>query len=123
MRSIFTRDGNPDAYDPAVVERFADQVLALDDSMPTGTYVDMSANLPVLDPSMIRVPTAILRAQWDGIATERDVMDFFARLPNPDKQLTVMPGIAHTSLRSRNWRMVYDLVDSCCSRSGPVYLG
>lgn len=123
VRSIFTRDGNPDAYDPQVVERFADQVLALDDSMPTGTYVDMSANLPVLDPARIRVPTAILRGQWDGIATDRDVIAFFEKLPNPDKQLTVMPGIAHTSLRSRNWRMVYDLVDACCSRSGPVYLG
>jgi pimeloyl-ACP methyl ester carboxylesterase len=123
VRSIFTRDGNPDAYDPAVVERFADQVLALDDSMPTGTYVDMSANLPVLDPSKIRVPTSILRGQWDGIATDQDVLDFFARLPNPDKQLTVMPGIAHTSLRSRNWRMVYDLVDACCSRAAPVYTG
>ena len=123
VRSIFTRDGNPDAYDPAVVERFADQVLALDDSMPTGTYVDMSANLPVLDPAKIRVPTSILRGQWDGIATEQDVINFFARLPNPDKQLTVMPGIAHTSLRSRNWRMVYDIVDSCCSRTAPVYTG
>jgi alpha-beta hydrolase superfamily lysophospholipase len=123
VRSIFTRDGNPDAYDPAVVERFADQVLALDTSMPTGTYVDMSANLPVLDPAKIRVPTTILRGQWDGIATEQDVIDFFARLPNPDKQLSVMPGIAHTSLRSRNWRMVYDLVDACCSRAAPVYTG
>ena len=123
VRSIFTRDGNPDAYDPAVVERFADQVLALDDSMPTGTYVDMSANLPVLDPAKIRVPTSILRGQWDGIATEQDVINFFARLPNPDKQLTVMPGIAHTSLRSRNWRMVYDIVDACCSRAAPVYTG
>ena len=123
VRSIFTRDGNPDAYDPQVVERFADQVLALDNSMPTGTYVDMSANLPVLDPSKINVPTAILRGQWDGIATDKDVLNFFERLPNPDKQLTVMPGIAHTSLRSRNWRMVYDLIDACCSRAGPVYTG
>jgi alpha-beta hydrolase superfamily lysophospholipase len=123
VRSIFTRDGNPDAYDPQVVERFADQVLALDDSMPTGTYVDMSANLPVLDPAKINVPTAILRGKWDGIATDRDVLDFFAKLPNPDKQITVMPGIAHTSLRSRNWRMVYDLIDACCSRAGPVYTG
>jgi pimeloyl-ACP methyl ester carboxylesterase len=123
VRSIFTRDGNPDAYDPVVVERFADQVLALDDSMPTGTYVDMSANLPVLDPAKITVPTAILRGVWDGIATDKDVLDFFARLPNPDKQITVMPGVAHTSLRSRNWRMVYDLIDSCCSRTGPVYTG
>jgi len=123
VRSIFTRDGSPDAYDPAVVERFADQVLALDDSMPTGTYVDMSANLPVVDPSKLHVPTVVLRRQWDGIATEQDVINFFARLPNADKQLTVMPGIAHTSLRSKNWRMVYDIVDACCSRTAPVYTG
>jgi pimeloyl-ACP methyl ester carboxylesterase len=123
VRSIFTRDGGGEAYDPAIVEAFADQVLALDTSMPTGTYVDMSANLPVLDPARIRVPTAILRGQWDGIATEKDLLDFFTRLPNADKQFTIMPGIAHTSMRSRNWRMVYDLVDSCCSRSAPVYLG
>jgi pimeloyl-ACP methyl ester carboxylesterase len=123
VRTIFTRDGQGDAYDPAVVERFADQVLALDNSMPTGTYLDMSVNLPVLDPAKIDVPTAILRGVWDGIATDKDVLAFFERLPNPDKQLTVMPGIAHTSLRSRNWRMVYDLIDSCCSRTGPVYTG
>ena len=123
VRTIFTRDGQGEAYDPKVIEAFADQVLALDDSMPTGTYLDMSVNLPVLDPAKINVPTAILRGQWDGIATDKDVLDFFERLPNPDKQLTVMPGIAHTSLRSRNWRMVYDLIDSCCSRTGPVYLG
>ena len=123
VRTIVTRDGQGEAYDPKVIEAFADQVLALDDSMPTGTYLDMSVNLPVLDPAKINVPTAILRGQWDGIATDKDVLDFFERLPNPDKQLTVMPGIAHTSLRSRNWRMVYDLIDSCCSRTGPVYLG
>ncbi|HEY2337262.1 MAG TPA: alpha/beta hydrolase [Burkholderiales bacterium] len=123
VRTIFTRDGQGDAYDPAVVERFADQVLALDNSMPTGTYLDMSVSLPVLDPAKISVPTAILRGVWDGIATDKDVLNFFERLPNPDKQLTMMPGIAHTSLRSKNWRMVYDLIDSCCSRTGPVYTG
>ena len=123
VRSIFTRDGQGEAYDPKVVEGFADQVLALDDSMPTGTYVDMSANLPVLEPSKIQVATSILRGQWDGIATDRDVLNFFEKLPNADKQMTVMPGIAHTSLRSRNWRMVYELIDFCCSRAGPVYVG
>jgi len=60
---------------------------------------------------------------WDGIATDKDLLDFFSKLPNPDKQFTVMPGIAHTSLRSKNWRMVYELIDSCCSRAGPVYTG
>ena len=122
VRSIFTRD-HPGTSDLTVVEAFADAVLALDSSVPTGTYVDMSANLPVLDPAKIRVPTVVLRSQWDGIATEQDVFNFFSRLPNPDKQLTVMPGIAHSSLRSKNWRMVYDIVDACCSRAAPVYTG
>ncbi len=33
-----------------MVDAFADAILALDDSLPTGTYVDMCANLPVVDP-------------------------------------------------------------------------
>ena len=55
------------------------------------------------------------------IATDADILDFFGRLAHPDKQLSIMPGIAHTSLRSKNWRMVYDLVDACCSRADPVH--
>ena len=90
-----------------------------------GRWVPATAggSLPVLDPAKINVPAAILRGVWDGIATDKDLLDFFSKLPNPDKQFTVMPGIAHTSLRSKNWRMVYDLIDSCCSRTGPVYTG
>jgi pimeloyl-ACP methyl ester carboxylesterase len=123
VRSIFTRDGGGDAYDKTVVEAFADAVLALDDSMPTGTYVDMSANLPVIDPKKITVPTVILRGQWDGIASFEDLTRFFSLLPNADKQFLVMPGIAHSSLRSKNWRMVFDMLDSYYARSAPVYVG
>jgi pimeloyl-ACP methyl ester carboxylesterase len=105
---------------PQVVERFADQVLALDDSMPTGTYVDMSANLPILDPAKIKVPDRH-PARRLGRHRYRQGRARFLRPPaQPDKQLTVMPGIAHTSLRSKNWRMVYDLVDACCSRAAPI---
>ena len=70
-------------------------MLALDTSVPTGTYIDMSANLPVVDPDKIVVPTLIMRGQWDGIASFQDLANFFARLPNPDKQFAVMPGISH----------------------------
>jgi hypothetical protein len=38
VRSIFTRD-HPGADDEDVIEAFADGILALDDSAPTGTYV------------------------------------------------------------------------------------
>jgi pimeloyl-ACP methyl ester carboxylesterase len=84
IRSIFTRD-HPDTSDQTIVEAFADAVLALDDSVPTGTYLDMSANLPVCDPEKITVPTLILRGQYDGIASFQDLASFFAKLPNPDK--------------------------------------
>jgi pimeloyl-ACP methyl ester carboxylesterase len=122
VRSIFTRD-HPDTSDLTVVEAFADAVLALDTSMPTGTYVDMSANLPVLDPEKIVVPTLIMRGQWDGIASFQDLASFFAKLPNPDKQFVVMPGIAHTSTRSKNWSLVYHLLDGYFSQPAPVYVG
>jgi alpha-beta hydrolase superfamily lysophospholipase len=123
VRTIFTRDGHGEAYDPKVVEAFADQVLALDSSMPTGTYVDMSANLPVIDPAEITVPTLVMRGQWDGIATIEDVTAFFLRLPHPDKQLSVMQGIAHSSMRSQNWRMVFHLLDAWFSRPAAAYTG
>ena len=49
VHSIFTRD-HPGTAETAVVEAFADAILALDDSMPTGTYVDMCSKLPVVAP-------------------------------------------------------------------------
>ncbi len=122
VRSIFTRDVEGVA-DPAMVEAFADAVLAMDNSMPTGTYVDMSANLPVCDPEKITVPTLIMRGQWDGIATIEDLNKFFMKLPNPDKQFIVMPGIAHTSIRSRNFALVYHLLTAFLSQPDPVYSG
>jgi hypothetical protein len=35
----------------------------------------------------------------------------------------VMPGIAHTSTRSRNWALVYHLLDGWFSQPVPVYIG
>ena len=46
VRSIFERD-HPGTADDNVIEAFADAILELDDSVPTGTYVDMCAKLPV----------------------------------------------------------------------------
>lgn len=122
IRSIFTRD-HPGTSDLSVVEAFADAVLALDDSMPTGTYIDMSSKLPVCDPSQINVPVMILRGQYDGIATEKDVLAFFEKLPNPDKQVVIMPGIAHSSTRSKNYKVVYHLLERCFSQPEPLYRG
>ncbi len=122
VHSIFTRD-HPGTTDQSVVDAFADAVLALDSSVPTGTYVDMSANLPLVDPERITVPTLIMRGQYDGIASLEDLLKFFAKLPNPDKQFTVMPGIAHSSTRSKNWALVFHLLDGFFSRPAPIYVG
>src|ERR687898_2654013 len=98
VRSIFNRD-HPGCAEDKVIEAFADYILELDDSVPTGTYVDMCTKLPVVDPVKITVPTLIMRGQFDGIASMDDLLKFFEKLPNPDKQFTVMPGISHASFQ------------------------
>ena len=122
IRSIFTRD-HPGTSDMSVVETFADAVLALDSSVPTGTYIDMSANLPVCDPEKINVPTLILRGQYDGIASFQDLAAFFEKLAHPDKQFVVMQGIAHTSTRSKNYATVYHILSNYFAQPAPVYTG
>lgn len=122
VHSIFTRD-HPGTADQEVVEAFADAILALDDSVPTGTYVDMCANLPVVDPAQIPVPTLIMRGQYDGIAGFDDLLAFFARLPNPDKQFAVMPGVAHASFQQKNYRLAYHVLHAFFSLPEPVYRG
>ncbi|MGH7071723.1 MAG: alpha/beta hydrolase [Acetobacteraceae bacterium] len=120
VRSIFTRD-HPGSADEATIEAFADAILTLDDSMPTGTYVDMCSRLPMVDPSRLAVPTLIMRGEYDGIASFDDLMEFFRRLPNPDKQFTVMPGIAHASFQQKNYLMVYQVLSAFFSRPSLAY--
>jgi pimeloyl-ACP methyl ester carboxylesterase len=122
VHSIFTRD-HPGTADDDVIEAFADAILALDDSVPTGTYVDMCARLPVVDPEKIKAATIIMRGQWDGIAGFEDLTKFFEKLPNPDKQFAVMPGIAHASLQQKNYAIVYHILLSFFTQPEPVYRG
>lgn len=94
IRSIFTRD-KPGTSDPAVAEALADAELPFGDSIPTGTYLDMTANLPVVDPRRVKAPVLMVRGEHDGIATEDDLLEFFRRLPNPDRQFIVLAGASH----------------------------
>ena len=122
VRSIFTRD-HPGTADEATIEAFADAILALDDSVPTGTYVDMCSKLPMVDPQRLPVPTMILRGQYDGIAGFDDLVEFFKRLPNPDKQFAVMAGISHASFQQKNYMTVYHLLHGFFTQPAPAYLG
>jgi pimeloyl-ACP methyl ester carboxylesterase len=122
LRTIFTRD-HPGTAHEDVIEAFITTVLAEEDSVPNGTYIDMCRNLPVVDPARISVPTIVLRGQFDGIAGFDDLIEFFKRLPNPDKQFVVLPGIAHGSLTQKNHRIVKHVVEAFFGQPEPVYRG
>jgi pimeloyl-ACP methyl ester carboxylesterase len=113
----------PDTVEQRVVEAFADAILTLDDSMPTGTYVDMCSKLPLLDPKKLTVPTIILRGEYDGIAGMDDLIDYFKLLPNMNKQFSVMRGISHASFQQKNYMMVYQILHSFFTMPEPSYKG
>jgi pimeloyl-ACP methyl ester carboxylesterase len=120
--SVFERD-HPGCAEKRTIEAFADAILALDDSMPTGTYVDMTSKLPIVDPEKITVPTIVMRGQWDGIASFDDLVKFFDKLPNPDKTFSVMAGISHASFQQINYKMVYHILHSWFTQPEPLYRG
>lgn len=122
VHSIFQRD-HPDTVEQRVVEAFADAILTLDDSMPTGTYVDMCSKLPLLDPKKLTAPTIILRGEYDGIAGMDDLIDYFKLLPNMNKQFSVMRGISHASFQQKNYMMVYQILHSFFTMPEPSYKG
>ncbi len=101
IRSIFTRD-KPGTSDPALGEFLADLELKFGDQVPTGTYLDMTANLPVVDPAKVLAPVLLVRGEYDGIATVDDLSDFYKRLPNGDRQFVILPGMAHSVVLGLN---------------------
>lgn len=112
--SIFTRD-KPGTSDPAVGQAMADAELRFGDTVPTGTYLDMTAHLPVINPTQLRVPVLIVRGEYDGIATEQDLLDFFRQLPLADREFVVLPGAAHSVALGLNrrqfWHVMHAFLD------------
>jgi pimeloyl-ACP methyl ester carboxylesterase len=113
--SIFTRD-KPGTCEDGVGEALADYELKICNQVPTGTYVDMCARLPVCDPTKIRCPTMIIRGEHDGIATEEDLLAYYSALPVHDKQFTIIPGMAHVSHlgvnRARFWHVLRKFLET-----------
>ena len=52
----------------------------------------------------------IVRGEHDGIASEEDLLDFFQQLPNPDRQLVVLPGAAHALVFGHNRHQLWHIV-------------
>jgi pimeloyl-ACP methyl ester carboxylesterase len=106
IRSIFTRDSLASSYDPAVVDAMADEELKFGDQVPTGTYLDMTANLPLVDPLKVQAPVLLIRGDHDGIATVDDLFAFYRQLPNGDRQFVIAPQTAHNPTLGKN-RFLY----------------
>jgi len=120
VHSIFNRD-HPGTAEDRTIEAFADAILALDDSMPTGTYVDMCSKLPLVDPAKILNPTIVMRGEYDGIASFDDLIEFYKKLANADKTFSVMAGISHASFQQKNYYLVYHILLSFLTQPEPLY--
>jgi alpha-beta hydrolase superfamily lysophospholipase len=119
IRSIFTRD-KAGTSDPAVGEALADLELKFGDQVPTGTYLDMIVNLPLVDPARVQAPVLLLRGEYDGIATVEDLADFFKRLPSGDRQFVILPGMAHSVVLGLNREQFWHSMHSFLTMPKPV---
>lgn len=106
IRSIFTRD-KVGTSDPAVAEALANAELKFGDTVPTGTYLDMTANLPIVDPLKLHAPVLIARGEYDGIASQEDLMNFFSKLASSERQFVVFAGAAHSLVLCSNRRQFW----------------
>jgi pimeloyl-ACP methyl ester carboxylesterase len=112
IRSIFTRDGLPGAYDMAVAEALAAEEMKYGDQVPTGTYLDMAVNLPLVDPKKVLAPVLMLRGSHDGNSTNEDLLDFYAQLPNGDRQFVILPHTAHSLGYGNNRHLLWYAVNN-----------
>jgi pimeloyl-ACP methyl ester carboxylesterase len=119
IRSIATRD-KPGTSDQAAVEALADVEMQFGDQVPTGTYLDMVANLPLVDPMKITSPVLLVRGEYDGIATVADLEEFFNALPNGDRQFIVLPGTAHSLVLATNRQLFWHAMRAFLDMPTPI---
>jgi len=120
IRSIFTRDGHPSIYDPAVAEALVASEMKFGDTIPSGTYLDMAANLPLVDPVKVKAPVLMTRGEWDGNSTNDDLLDFFRQLPNGDRQYVILPNTAHSEVFSKNRELLWYAMKNFLGEPAPA---
>jgi len=120
IRSIFTRDGHPSIYDPAVPEALIAAEMKFGDVIPSGTYLDMAANLPLVDPTKVLAPVLMTRGEWDGNSTNDDLLDFFRQLPNGNRQFVILPYTAHSEGFSKNHLLLWYAIKNFLAEPAPM---
>jgi pimeloyl-ACP methyl ester carboxylesterase len=118
-RSVFNRD-HAGASEPMIAEIVTREELSYGDTVPNGTYLDMVSKLPVVDPDKVLCPVLMIRAEHDGIASEEDLLAFYSRLPNPDKSITKIAGLAHAALLGVNRHRLYHAVHAFMTMPDPL---
>ena len=119
IRSIATRD-KPGTSDPAAIEVLADVEMQFGDQIPTGTYLDMTANLPVVHPEKVLAPVLLVRGEYDGIATVADLEEFYNKLPNGDRQFIILPGTAHSVALAINRQLFWHVTRAFLTMPTPI---
>ena len=119
IRSITTRD-KPGTSDPAAVEALADAEMQFGDQIPTGTYLDMTANLPVVYPDKVLAPVLLTRGEYDGIAAVPDLEEFFNLLPNGNRQFVILPDTAHSVTLAINRQLFWHVANAFLTMPAPI---
>jgi pimeloyl-ACP methyl ester carboxylesterase len=119
IRSIATRD-KPGTSSLAAVEALADAEMQFGDQIPTGTYLDMTAKMPVVFPQKVLAPVLLVSGQYDGNATVADLEEFFNLLPNGDRQLVTIAGAAHSLTLATNRQLFWHVTRAFLTQPTPI---
>ena len=111
ISNIFTRD-KPGTTDPAVASACATAQLSYGSSVPTGSYLDMTTNLPLIDPQKLKSSTLIIRGEHDGIATVLDQLSFFEKINSTCKQFSILPNLAHVTPLGIHRNLLWNAVNN-----------
>jgi pimeloyl-ACP methyl ester carboxylesterase len=90
------------------------------DTIPSGTYLDMAVNLPLVDPARVTSPVLMIRGEHDGNSTNDDLLDFYQQLPNGDRQFVILPNTAHSLGYSNNRHLLWYVVKNFLAAPSPV---
>jgi alpha-beta hydrolase superfamily lysophospholipase len=116
VQNIFDRDVAGKA-DPVLVKALADYELQFGDSVPSGTYLDMAVNMPMVDPARLTCPACLVRPEHDGNASDEELFRFFRTLAAKDKSFVFVQGMTHGGgmiggHRQRLWHIIHGFL-SC----------
>jgi pimeloyl-ACP methyl ester carboxylesterase len=89
-------------FDEDVVALYAREALQMDPQSPNA-FVD-NANLPILDPLRITVPTMVIFGEYDYFAKEEDLLPFFSLLKTRDKRFVLLPHGGHALILEKDHR-------------------